>query len=129
MSASPGDAQPVFRLIVERAQAFCEADGATLALLDSDMLHLQAYNGIYNRAYEAEFPRPISKETLFGRAILARDVVQVPDVSVDPDHYARKTIGGGQRVAVPLLRAGVPIGAIGIGRRRKGEFPPHRWNC
>ena len=43
MSASPGDAQPVFDLIVERARAFCEADGATLALFDGDMLHLQAY--------------------------------------------------------------------------------------
>src|SRR6202030_3835588 len=27
MSASPGDARPVFDLIAERAQAFCEADG------------------------------------------------------------------------------------------------------
>ena len=122
MSASPGDAHPVFRLIVERAQAFCEADGATLALLDGDMLHLQTYSGSFNREYEAEFPRPISRATMFGRAILARDVVQVPDVSVDPDHYARETTAGGPRVAVPLLRAGTPIGAIGIGRHRPGEF-------
>ena len=49
MSASPGDAQPVFRLIVERARAFCEADSATLALLGGDMLHLQAYSGFFDR--------------------------------------------------------------------------------
>jgi len=42
MSASPGDAQPVFQLIVERARAFCNADNANLALIDRDMLHLQA---------------------------------------------------------------------------------------
>ena len=137
MSASPGDAQPVFRLIVERARAFCEADGATLALLAGDMLHLQAFSGFLNREYEAGFPRPVSRATMFGRAILARDVVQAPDVSVDPDHYTRDT---GQRatggtasssdaewrfraiIAVPLLRAGTPIGAIAIGRRRPGEF-------
>jgi GAF domain-containing protein len=137
MSASPGDARPVFELIVERARAFCEADGATLALLAGDMLHLQAFSGFLNREYEAGFPRPVSRATMFGRAILARDVVQAPDVSVDPDHYTRNT---GQRatggtassskeewrfraiIAVPLLRAGTPIGALAIGRRRPGEF-------
>ena len=124
MSASPGDAQPVFRLIVERARAFCEADSATLALLGGDMLHLQAYSGFFDREYEAVFPRPVSRATMFGRAILARNVVQAPDVSVDPDHYTRNITGGGARaiIAVPLLRAGSPIGAIAIGRRRRGEF-------
>ena len=43
MSASPGDAQPVFELIVERARTFCEADEVTVGLLDGDMLHLQAH--------------------------------------------------------------------------------------
>ena len=45
MSASPGDPQPVFELIVERARAFCDADQANLALLDGDMLQLQARSG------------------------------------------------------------------------------------
>ncbi len=121
MSASPGDAQPVFRLIVERARAFCEADGATLALLAGDMLHLQAYSGFFNQEYETVFPQPVSRATMFGRAILARDVVQAPDVSVDPDHYTRN-IGQRAIIAVPLLRGGTPIGAIAIGRRRPGEF-------
>ena len=39
MSASPDDARPVFELIVERARVFCDADNATVALLDGDMLH------------------------------------------------------------------------------------------
>ena len=33
MSASPGDPQPVFDLIVERARSFCGADQCTVALL------------------------------------------------------------------------------------------------
>ena len=48
MSASPGDTQPVFDLIVNRARAFCEADQATVALLDGEMLHLQ---GNYSPRY------------------------------------------------------------------------------
>ena len=61
---------------------------------------------------------------MFGRAILARDVVQMPDTSVDLDHYTQKGTGSVQRaiIAVPLLRAGAPIGAIAIGRRRTGEI-------
>ena len=46
MSTSPGDARPVFQLIVERARTFCGADGATAALLDGDLLHLQAHTGM-----------------------------------------------------------------------------------
>jgi len=42
MSASPGDARPVFELIVDRARAFCRADNATAAMFDGNMLRLEA---------------------------------------------------------------------------------------
>ena len=45
MSASLGNAQPVFELIAERARAFCEADGVAVALLDGDRLHLRTHRG------------------------------------------------------------------------------------
>jgi PAS domain S-box-containing protein len=127
MSASPGDTRPVFELIVERARAFCEADHAMVALLDGEMLHLQAHTGMSGpgaRDYEARFPRPVSTSTMFGRAILVRDAVQTPDVSADPDHFARGGSSAGARsiISVPLMRAGTPIGAIAIGRERPGEY-------
>ena len=127
MSASPGDARPVFELIVDRARAFCEADGATVALLDGDMLHLQAHTitGPAAEYYEAQFPRPVSTASMFGRAILARDAVQMPDLSTDLEHFTRtRAAGAGVRsiIAVPLLRAGTPIGAIALSRRVPGEF-------
>src|SRR6185503_8858579 len=86
MSASPGNAEPVFQLIVERARAFCNADQANLALLDADMLHLRATTGA-SASYPAQFPRPVDVTSTFGRAIIAHDVVQMPDVLVDPDHF------------------------------------------
>ncbi len=127
MSASPGDARPVFELIVERARAFCEADYATAALLQGDMLHLQARSGMtgeHAREYDSQFPRPVDAATMFGRAILARDVVQTPNVRADPDHIANEQIRAETRsiVAVPLLRAGAPIGALTLARRILGEF-------
>jgi GAF domain-containing protein len=70
MSASPGDAHPVFKLIVDRARAFCEADHATTALLRDGMLHLQAFSGMSAdnvREYISRFPRPVDLSTLFWR--------------------------------------------------------------
>ena len=75
MSASPGDPQPVFALIAERALAFCDGEASALALLDGDMLHVRTHRGFPEAAvrdYEAMFPRPVDATTLFGRAILTR---------------------------------------------------------
>ena len=121
MSASPGDPQPVFQLIVERARAFCDADQANLALLDGDMLQLQARSGS-SASYPAQFPRPVDATSTFGRAIIAGDVVQMPDVLVDPDHFRSAEATVRAVVAVPLLRRGAPVGAIAMGRNRPGEF-------
>jgi two-component system, NtrC family, sensor kinase len=133
MSASSGDAQPVFQVIVERARAFCNADNANLALVEGGMLHLQASTigsgataiaAAARASYKAQFPRPVDATSLFGRAILARDAVQAPDVRADPQHFTTTTSGVVVRalVAVPLLRAGAPIGAILLARNMPGEF-------
>src|SRR4029079_13564304 len=90
-----------------------------------DMLHLQAYNGFLDQGYEAQFPRSVNRATVCCLAILACAVVQAPDLSADPAHYARMDSAGAafrSIIAVPMLRAGAPIGAIALGRRRPGEF-------
>src|SRR5256885_14305992 len=46
MSASPGDPQPVFDLIVERARDLCGGDGATGDQIDRTPLPLRAAPGI-----------------------------------------------------------------------------------
>ena len=53
MSASPGDVQPVFELIAERARTFCEADKVAVGLLDGEMLHLQAHTTL-NDAFDRD---------------------------------------------------------------------------
>ena len=127
MSASPGDARPVFELIVERARSFCGADHATTALLRDDMLHLQAYSGMsaaYGAVYAAQFPRPVDTSTMFGRAILSRDVMQTGNLQADRDHFARQMQAADFHsiVGVPLLREGTPIGAIALGRQACGRL-------
>ena len=63
MSASPGDAQPVFDLIVEQAEAVCGADAAGLLEFDGTQVHLRSVRGkdrIAVDAYRASFPRPLA---------------------------------------------------------------------
>ena len=46
MSASPGDAQPVFDLIVRHAPALCSAPTATLFEYDGELVHVRASHNI-----------------------------------------------------------------------------------
>ena len=50
MSASPGDAQPVFDLIARQAVKLCNASTAAVATLDGVMMHLVAQSG-FDPAY------------------------------------------------------------------------------
>jgi GAF domain-containing protein len=128
MAASPGDAKPVFEVIVRRARDLCDAYGASLAQAVDGSIVLRAYAG-YDEAeakgHEAAFPRPVAVDTMFGRAILARVPVQLPDVGTDQTYALREgTVRGGVRAqaAVPLMRGGEAIGAINITRQQTGEF-------
>ena len=128
MSASPGDAQPVFEAIARRARAFCEADAAAVMLANNGQLHLRTHAGATEAAavaYEASFPRPVDESTVTGRAVLARDAVIIPDLQADPV-FGLKNIGAASALrsvaAVPMLRGGVPIGGITIGRFGLGTF-------
>ena len=126
MSASPNDPQPVFDLIVERARACCGAELAALTLLDGDLLRLNATSGMTaarTQEFAAAYPLPVSQAFAGGRAILTRDTVQVPDTQIDPG-FAQRGVNAWHRsvLAVPLLRAGTSIGAIGLGRSTPGAF-------
>ena len=62
MSASPRDAQPVFDLIVEQAEAVCGADAAGLLEFDGTQVHVDlcGKDRIAVDAYRASFPRPLA---------------------------------------------------------------------
>ena len=130
MSASPGEARPVFERIVDRARDICAAETAAVVLLDGETMLLQAYAGFEGplaTAYEANFPQPVSAATLFGRTILAGDVVQLADVRADAELGTRgiaEAISLRAMVGVPLLHNARSIGAITLGRGKPGGFSP-----
>src|SRR5262249_20651223 len=117
ISQSPTDTQPVFDAIVKSGRHLCEARFSSLMLVDGDHLALAATVGLEAEA-EAQlrrsYPRPLARDTATGRAVLERQVVHLPDVEADReyDDRLRAIASIGAIVAVPILRDGVPVGAI-----------------
>src|SRR5262249_47774415 len=110
ISRSPSDVQPVFDMIAESAARLCEAQFCFVYRFDGQLLPLVAHRSptaevleINRRAY----PAPPSRRSVAARAILERNVVQIQDVSADPDYSlgAMAAVGGYRSAAaVPILR-------------------------
>jgi GAF domain-containing protein len=127
ISTSPTDVQPVFDSIARSAAQLCEGKAGAVVRYDEELAHLVA---AYDMAPErlkvlvTRYPTRLSRALALTRAIVDRAVVHIPDTRQDPDYdqeYVSRT-GAQSLVAVPLLREGRPIGAIGVSRLRVGPF-------
>jgi two-component system, NtrC family, sensor kinase len=131
ISSSPSDVQPVFDIIAQAARKLCRATSANVVTFDGELVHLASLvnvNPAYAESLRNFFPRPVSRDTAILRAIQTRNVVAIPDVLEDGDYVfglgAQATEGGFRSVlAVPLLRDGIAIGGIAVGRAEPGPFP------
>ncbi len=126
MSESPGDPQPVFNLISVRARDLCNAYGVTVYEFDGSLVHWRAATGVSDdpavrEAARAAFPLPPTPDLVVGRAILNRASVHIRDYDAEP-RLRRFSTTVKSTVAVPLLRGGVPIGALQMGSRERGGF-------
>jgi len=128
MAASPGDPQPVFDLIVERARDLCDGYGATVYQFDGTLIHWRAATGVSDdpskrQAIQAMFPMRPTREWPAGRAIIDRKVIHIRDLESEPGLTpAMRGLTAKSVVNVPLMRSGQPIGAIALGSRELGGF-------
>jgi GAF domain-containing protein len=119
MSSSPTDVQPVFDAIAMSATTLCEADLSGLYRFDGELIHFVAQHGRTRDEIDAvrrAFPQPPSHRSVTARAILAAAIVQIADVSEDPEldeslRMFRSVL------SVPLMREGRAHGAIAVARR------------
>jgi len=129
ISQSPRDVQPVFDTIAAAAQKLCRASSGLVFTFDGELIYLAADANLDPKASQAWrnlFPRPPGRDTATTRAILTRSVVAVPDTLVDPEYVIGRTAaatGFRSALSVPLMRQGIPIGAVGVGRSEAGAFP------
>jgi signal transduction histidine kinase len=128
ISSSPTDQEPVMRAVVENAARLCEAQNAQIFRIEGDSMRLVARYGPVQSHLEEGQARPITRGSVSGRAILDRRAIHLHDVSAEapiefPD-IKEAVIRQGIRttVGIPLLREGVPIGAVTLFRTEVRPF-------
>jgi len=127
ISNSPADLQPTFDAIAAAATTLTDAALSAVTTFDGRLLHMKALSGFTpeetGKLHDL-WPLPADRGTATGRAILTRQVVHIEDLAADPERsYPALDRSSGRTVlVVPMLRDGVPIGAINVQRRDVQPF-------
>jgi two-component system, NtrC family, sensor kinase len=126
ISTSPTDVQPTFDAIAASARALCEASHGMVFRFDGELIHLAAHDNLAPDQLDvirSVFPLPPGRGSVTARAILTRALVHVRDRREDPElEYSALSANFPNTLSVPLLREGVPLGAITLTRAEVGLF-------
>ena len=99
----------------------CDAETAHIYRCNDSVYELAACCG-YSREYEElmrRLPFGPGRDSLIGRIALEGRVVHIPDVLADPDYHQPEAQKLGLKrtmLGVPMLRDGIPIGAMAVAR-------------
>ncbi len=126
MSASPGDAQPVFELICHQARALLGTETVGLFEYDGTLVHYRTTTSLDAMAgtdaaatYSRSWPRVPDRGSLTCRAILDGEIVHIRDIAAEPNISEMvRALRHKSQVSVPLIRDGRAIGAISTGSTR-----------
>jgi two-component system, NtrC family, sensor kinase len=123
IASSPTDLQPVMDTVAENAARVCGATDSAIFRLDGEVLRFVARHGALPRPLSIGDMVPARRGHVTGRAVLERRTIHVEDLLALPETefpetlaLARKSTGVRTLLATPLLREGVPLGAILIRR-------------
>jgi len=125
IASSPTDIQPVLDVVAENAARLCDAFDALIYRVEDDAFQLVA---VYGPMPVVPIRRPITRGFPAARAIIDRQTIHVRDVAAEletefPDARSIQQVTGTRTVlATPLLREGVPVGAIVIRRTEVRPF-------
>ena len=125
IASSPTDIQPVLDVVAENAARLCDAFDALILRVDGDTLRdVAKYGSVPTPGY----PLPVTRGTPVGRAVTDRQTIHVHDLTAEVEtefleSKTRQEISGSRTcLATPLLREGIPIGAIVIRRTEVRPF-------
>src|SRR5499433_1694048 len=133
ISSSPTDVQTVFDTIAESAVRLCDAAFGAVVRFDGEWITIAALSGLLPDEREAVlryFPtQPSPDGPGLSRVVLKAEAVHIQDVQADPKWRAGSAgpafsaVEGFRTIlSVPLLREGVPLGAIALRRSAVEPF-------
>ena len=126
ISSSPGELEPVFDAMLANAVRLCEAKLGVLFLRDGDAFRVATMHNAPPEYAEERRRQAIrtGPETALGRCAATRQVVQIADLSAEPEAapILAKFAGARTFLVVPMLREGDLVGAIGIYRQEVRSF-------
>ena len=132
ISSSPGDMQPVFDAVLEKAVDVCGADLGLLFRYESKAYRAAAFHGARPEFVDFFSRGPIvpDPDTGLGRIIATQAAVQIEDVTAealytqgDPLRRATADLEGIRTwLGVPMIKDGTLLGAIVIYRREVRRF-------
>jgi two-component system, NtrC family, sensor kinase len=115
------DLDAVLQTVIDQAVELSRADLGNLLRRDGDVFRVVAF-----RRFSSEYERLVrervyapERDSVMGRALLERRVVQILDVLEDPEYTLADIQRAGEYrtiVGVPMLREGEPIGVMAVGR-------------
>jgi len=133
ISSSPGDLEPVFAIMLERAARMCEANFGNIFRWDGDVLDLVATYNTPPAFFEHRRRLPFrpDPENPIGRLISTKALVHLADLAAerryveksDPNMVAAVELAGIRTfAAVPMLKENELIGAIIVYRQEVRPF-------
>ncbi|HEY2919155.1 MAG TPA: GAF domain-containing protein [Candidatus Binatia bacterium] len=128
IASSPTDIQPVLDVVAENAGRLCEATDVLIHRVEGQMLPIVAGVGRFAETYPAGERFPMSRGSVLGRAVVDGKTIHVHDLAAESDEefpvakefqrrYGHRTV-----LATPLMREGMPLGAIWIRRTEVRPF-------
>ena len=138
ISSSPGNVQPVFATMLEKAVSICDATFGNIYRWDGDALHLVSSHNTpptFAQARKRSPHRPPEQNadslaSVPGRMVTTKSTIHVADLAADqaylerhPQTVAAVELGGVRTfLGVPMLKEGELIGAFALSRQEVRPF-------